>query len=95
MSKKKNMVFAVGPGNNDETFIMLGVSKAAWDHMKEGMTHTFDLTEVIGQPIKIIVFGAKTQAQCIQVIQQHNESLGNATLIDKESDFSIKPKKPH
>lgn len=41
--------------------VLLGVPEAGWQWMKDGKTHTFDLTK-LGIPVQIMLFGGKDQA---------------------------------
>ena len=89
----EQVVFAVSP-RGDGCDVLLGVPTAAWDHMKDGRTHTFDLTK-LGLSIRIIMFGGKDQAQVRRWIDEHNRSLGIvATRERTDEDFSIGPEKP-
>lgn len=42
-------------GVSDVPTVILGMPIGAWNFMKDGMTHTFDLTKV-GVPVRIILF---------------------------------------
>ena len=77
----------LGPG----VTLMLGVPAKAWEYMKDGKTHNLDLSS-IGLPIQVILFGADDHDAAMRVIEEHNRSLGIATLDERRRDFDIKPK---
>jgi hypothetical protein len=67
-SQPERVVFAIGEDRATRNqVVILGVPEAAWEYMKEGNTHTFDLTK-LGLPIKIIMFGAKDREEAIAAI---------------------------
>jgi hypothetical protein len=92
------MVFGVSPeGQGDGApVVLLGIPAAAWEYMKDGKTHTFDLTRV-GIPVKLVLYGAKDHATAMEYIRGHifegAEPGGKNILLDQRSvDFSIAPK---
>lgn len=88
MSKpEEKMVFGIS-GHNGELFILLGVPEPAWEYMADGKTHHFDLAKA-GAPIKLMVFGGKTRADCLKAIEDHNAKQGVATLRQPGKDFGI------
>lgn len=83
------VMFAVSEGEGDKLDVLLGLPAAAWEHMKNGNTHTFDLTK-LGLPIRIIMFGGADHATLKGWIDAHNRSLGITGEIDLSGqDFSI------
>jgi hypothetical protein len=91
---EKRMVFAVAPPNpphENSPMVLLGIPEGAWEYMKDGKTHTFDLTKV-GIPIKIMLYGAKDQTEAMSFI--HEQLTGVPVIDERETtDFSIQPKK--
>ena len=85
---KERMVFALGRDAAGEPMLILGVSQACWDYMKDGKTHHFDLTKA-GLPMKLVVFGAPTRDACVKTIEAHNALAGAATLYQPGKDFGI------
>lgn len=71
--------------------ILLGVPAGAWEYMRAGKTHHFDLTP-IGIPFKLMMFGAADHTTALKTIEEANKSRGLATLDMRNRDFSIKPK---
>ena len=84
MTVEKNNKVLVGIGSPDAPgsppTIVLGVSKAAWEFMQNGMTHTFDLRKV-GVPVQIVMFGADSQDDCAALMQQGAAAAG-APFVD-------------
>jgi hypothetical protein len=93
MSKiEEKMVFGVSPGDGDGIpLVLLDIPKGAWEHMKDGKTHTFDLTK-IGMPIKIMLYGADDHAAAMKMIEVHLAERGVPYIDARRDDFSIKPK---
>lgn len=89
------VVFGLCPdGQGDGVpLLLLGVPRGAWNYMRDGKTHTFDLTRV-GLPVKLILFGATDHASAKAVIEAHNAGLGAPTLDLRRDDFSIRPRTP-
>lgn len=93
MSKthEEQVIFCVSPEGQGDGMpvLLLGVSTAAWEYMKDGMAHTLDLTS-IGLPIKLLIYGAKDHDAVMKVIEEHNAKRGIATLDERRTDFSMK-----
>ena len=92
MSGEEKMVFAVSKAG-DEPLLLLGIPASAWEYMKNGKTHHFDLTKA-GLPLKLIVFGGETRAEMQAIIEEHNRRQGLATLYQPGKDFGIDGVKP-
>lgn len=69
MNKDEKLVFAMGKGDDGVPVVILGVSDAAWEFMKNGMTHTLDLTS-LGHGFKLVVFGGRNHEQIKSLIPQ-------------------------
>jgi hypothetical protein len=84
------IVFGFIPDNSGKAadVVVLGIPTAAWEYMKDGHTHTLDLTK-IGIPMKLILFGSATHQAALDVIKQHNE--GKPMEDRRHEDFSVKP----
>lgn len=91
MSSTNKVVFAIGRSDGDAVpTIILGVSREAWVHMKDGRTHTFDLTKA-GVPVKLVMFGAKDNAEAKRLIMTGAGNAAGEPIIDAtDRDFSIK-----
>jgi hypothetical protein len=91
---EQKIVFGITP-NPDErgtATLLIGIPAAAWEYMKDGKTHHFDLTS-IGVPLQIMLYGAATHDEAMKHIEAHNRRLGVAMLDERRRDFSIKPKR--
>lgn len=80
-------VFGVSPTPGG-AMVVIGIPAAAWEYMKDGKTHTFDLTK-IGLPIKLMLFGAKDRAEAVRIIEQPMQEQGLPVLHDRKTDFSL------
>lgn len=87
MSGEEKMVFAVSK-IGDEPSLLLGIPQAAWEYMKDGKTHHFDLTKA-GIPLKLLVFGCEKRGDAVTIIEEHNRRQGMATLYQPGKDFGI------
>lgn len=85
---EEKMVFGLGRTAEGEPLLILGVSEAAWTYMKDGKTHHFDFAKA-GLPLKMMVFGGATRADCVKAIEAHNERAGAATLYEPGKDYGI------
>ena len=90
---ESKIVFGVAPeGNGDGvTTVLLGIPAGAWEHMKDGKTHNFDLTK-IGLPIRILLYGAENHTAAMKMVEGHISDRGLSYLDQRREDFSIKPK---
>lgn len=87
---KNKIVFAlVPPDERGTVMLLLGVPEAAWEYMKDGKTHTFDMT-ALGLPLQLMLYGAKDHDAAKQVIDDYNATRGIAALDARREDFSIK-----
>ena len=90
LDRDQKIVFGIGPGEDAKPVIILGISKAAWEYARGGMTHTFDLTSV-GLPIKLVVFGAETHDDARKTLDQTMAQAGVPVFDETRRDFGIKP----
>ena len=77
---EEKMVFAVGKMPDGVPVVILGISQAAWDYMKDGKTHTIDLTS-LGHRLKFVLFGGKDRADVLRQIPMDTGTL-NLTGMD-------------
>mgnify|MGYP005820188899 CR=1 FL=1 len=87
--REEQVVFGVGPCDDNKTAIILGVSKSSWEYMKDGLCHAFDLSS-IGLPLKIVLFGAETREIAQKQIEKSMHDQGVPVLDETRRDFSIK-----
>ena len=93
MEADQKIAFALSPDGQGDgiPILMLGISQKAWEYMKDGKTHTFDLTS-IGVPIKLVLFGASSRAAVVKLLEEACAASGSGVLHMPRVDFSIKPK---
>lgn len=90
MNREEKCVFGLAAQGDGSPIAIIGVTDAAWDYMREGMTHTFDLRS-LGFPVQIILFGARDQRAALDLIGAGAEARGAPIADLREADFSIKP----
>lgn len=90
---EKKIVFCVGRDtafNDGVPLLMMGVPRGAWEYMRGGRTHHFDFTS-IGLPVRMMLYGAKTHAQAMKVIEDAARQQGIPLLDERRRDFGIIP----
>lgn len=87
--RPEQVVFAVS-SRDGGVDVLLGVPTAAWEYMKDGKTHTFDLTK-LGLPIRILLYGGPDQVTVRTAIDAHNKALGVTVQDRSDEDFSVGP----
>lgn len=82
------IIFAVShEGQGDGVpLVILGVPTGAWEYMKDGKTHTFDLTKA-GVPVKLMLYGAASHQAAMDVIDGHFKQTGQPYLDERRTDF--------
>lgn len=90
---EEKMVFGVSyEGQGDGIpLVVLGCTNGAWDYMRDGKTHNFDLTS-LGIPIKVMVFGAPDHTTAMKTLEAGAKTGGSSLIDARNKDFSIKPK---
>lgn len=93
MNIEERLIFAICPeGQGDGVpALMIGVPKGAWQYMRDGKTHTLDLTSA-GLPIKLILFGGSDHADVMRQVNEVMKATNTPYLDQRNRDFSIKPK---
>lgn len=91
--KEQKVVFGISyEGQGDGIpVVVLGIPAAAWEYMRDGKTHTFDLTKA-GVAVKLILFGAETHEEAVKVFGQMNAAADAPYIDARNKDFSIGPK---
>lgn len=89
LTVEQKVVFAAGPMPDAPPLLMFGIPEGAWEYMKNGKTHTFDLNNV-GLPIQIMMYGGKDHDEVMNVIKEHNKKINQPYLDMRNKDFSIK-----
>jgi hypothetical protein len=92
---EEKLVFAISPeGQGDGVpLLIVGLPAGAWEYMRDGKTHHFDLTK-LGLPVKMIFFGAENHDAAMKALQEGMKARGEAYLDERQRDFSIEPKEP-
>jgi hypothetical protein len=85
---EQKIVFALSPSDIGP-ILTLGIPKAAWEYMKDGQTHHFDLTS-IGIPVKLMLFGGESHDAIMRTLEKAAAAQGAAVLDERQRDFSIK-----
>lgn len=68
--------------------IIIGITNDAYDYIKDGKTHTFDLTK-LGKKFKIILYGGPTNKNCLETIQSGAKAQGIVIDDQRGKDFKI------
>ena len=92
MNIEEKIVFAVTRTEHDGCpMLVIGIPKGAWEYMRDGKTHHFDLNRV-GFPFKLMMFGADDHSAAVRVIEQAAANVGQPLLDMRREDFAIKDK---
>ena len=89
---EEKMVFGLSTDDKGTPSVLLGIPKGAWEYMKDGMTHTFDLSSV-GVNVKLMLFGAENHDAAMKLLTDSFHAAGKPVLDERLKDFSIKPTK--
>lgn len=90
---KNQVVFLASQTPDGVPLVVLGVSKDAWEYMKDGKSHTFDLVKA-GLPLRLMLFGGETKEQMLESLKEQGKAWG-LTVQDSPGDFSIKGQPTH
>lgn len=71
MTGEEKVVFAI---DDKKEVVILGVPEKAWEYMKDGKTHTFDLRR-FGIPFRIVLFGGEDQASIRKMLNMDKDTL--------------------
>ena len=92
VSKEDQIMFAFAPTNDGQPpIIILAIPDGAWNYMKEGKTHTFDLQRA-GVPIRFMLFGCRNRTEAAKLLNDSMANAGVPYLNETGTDFSIHPK---
>jgi hypothetical protein len=89
--RNNKIVFAVAPegtGDGLGPMLLVGISKDAFEYMKDGKTHDFDLSS-IGVPIKMVLFGASTFEEARATVERMAAMSKTRTADLTGRNFSI------
>ena len=86
--RENQVLFLKSETEDGVPLITLGITRAAWVYMKDGKTHTFDLTKA-GVSLRLVLFGAKDHADAMKAIETSAKERGIPILDERRRDFSI------
>lgn len=92
-AREKQVLFAYKPAHETQDkvpVLAFIIPQAAWDYMKNGLGHDFDLTNV-GIPLKIVIGRTKTQATGVAELRKAGLT-SEATHDLRDVDVSFTPK---
>jgi hypothetical protein len=90
MSKtEEKILFAISIDHKDQApIIMFAIPTAAWEYMKDGKTHTFDLSKA-GLPVRVVLFGGGDSESLMKVLKEDLAKQGIRVDDRRGEDFSI------
>jgi len=62
------ILFAIAKTFEGAPIVVLGIPEAAWEYMRQGQTHQFDLRKA-GVPVQLVVFGAPDHAAAMEMLK--------------------------
>ena len=84
----QKIVFGISHEVGEIPTLVMGIPTAAWEYMKDGHTHTFDLSKA-GIPVKVVLFGASDHDAVLALIDAGLKASGHPYLDERRKDFSI------
>lgn len=88
--RPNNLVFCLGHGNPDlPPTLLLGITEAAWDYLKQGGVNHFDLSSM-GLELRVVVFGGKDQEEVYEALRIAAKSAGGELLDQRDKDHGVK-----
>lgn len=89
-TKAEKCVFGLAASHEGLPVAIIGVPELAWEYMKDGRTHTFDLRS-LGFPVQIMIFGARDHRHALDLMGQGAEAAGMPVADLRDQDFGMKP----
>lgn len=90
MNRIEEKIVFCAASTNDGPVLMVGLPEGAWEYMKDGKTHTLDLS-AIGWPVKLMLYGGKDHAACLKVIEDAAKAAGAPIRDDRRKDYGYHP----
>ncbi len=87
-------IFLATQAQDGVPLIALGLTEQAWEHMKNGDSHSFDFTKM-AIPLRLLVFGGKDKQAIMETLITQAEAWGIKIVDARDQDFSINHTKPH
>ncbi len=69
---EEKLVWAVG---DDHKTVIIGIPRAAYEFLANGMTQTVDLEPLTGIPIRFVVYGGKDRAEVLKPLNIDKDTL--------------------
>ncbi len=91
MKLDDKVVFAVGKDADGVPMVVLGITNGAWNYMRDGKTHTFDLTKA-GLRVRLMIYGGMSHRDVMEPLNKHLAGLNQPYEDRRHEDFSIKSK---
>jgi len=92
MKREDQILFALAPTKDGQPpIILFGIPEGAWEYMKDGKTHTFDLQKA-GIPLRFMCFGCKSHSDGMKTLNDFMAKAGAPYLDERGKDFAIYPK---
>lgn len=89
--RKEKVAFGLSIDESGVPCVLMGISSDAWEYMKDGKTHTFDLTKV-GVKVRIMMFGCESHEAALDQMTKGFHAAGKPVLDERNRDFSIPEK---
>jgi hypothetical protein len=91
VNREEQMAFALMPMlDGTGPILTIGIPAAAWERIKDGTTHSIDLTKV-GIALRVVLFGASTHDAAVEMLMQGAKAAGVPVLDERRRDFSFDP----
>ena len=84
------IVFGMSVDDNGKPYVIMGIPQKAWEYMRDGKTHNFDLTPV-GLPIALVLFGCENHTAGMKTLTEGFHNQGKPVFDERNKDFSIRP----
>lgn len=88
------VVFLAAEQADGKPLVVLGISKDAWEYMKDGKTHSFDLTNA-GIPLQLVMFGGGDKASITRDLKESAKAWGITIHDQTDKNFRLPDKKLH
>lgn len=93
-SSEAETIFLTSQDEDGNMILSIGLSKAAWEYMKDGKTHTIDLTQ-LGANLKLLFFGCENKAAGLEKLKADAKAMGIEIKEGPVKNYGIKEKPLH
>jgi hypothetical protein len=88
---EEKVIFSLAPASDGgPPVLLLLMTEASWNYMRNGMSHEFDLTK-IGIPVRLTLTGTKSHASAMDMIHKISAAIDIKDLRDVDLAFDQKP----